>query len=53
MNYNSQRTRNLFLPGAEKPFKFSRSKIQDFLDCPRCFYLDRRCGTAQPDGATI
>lgn len=20
-------------------------------DCPRCFYLDRRCGTGQPDGA--
>jgi hypothetical protein len=49
--YNAQRIRNLFLPGREKPFKLSRSKIQDFLDCPRCFYLDRRCGTDQPDGA--
>jgi RecB family exonuclease len=49
--YNAQRVRNLFLPGREKPFKLSRTKIQDFLDCPRCFYLDRRCGTDQPDGA--
>ena len=37
MAYNSQRTKNLFLPGREKPFKLSRSKIQGFLDCPRCF----------------
>jgi RecB family exonuclease len=47
MTYNSQRIRNLFFPRI-KPFKLSRSKIQDFLDCPRCFYLDRRCGTAKP-----
>ena len=47
MEYNPQRTRNLFLPGV-KTFKLSRSKIQDFLDCPRCFYLDRRCGTGHP-----
>ena len=50
MNYTSQRTRNLFSPSGEKPFKLSRTKIQSFLDCPRCFYLDRRCGTDQPDG---
>lgn len=48
MNYNSQRTRNLFCPDREKPYKLSRTKIQDFLDCPRCFYLDRRYGTSQP-----
>jgi hypothetical protein len=50
MSYNPQRTRNLFIPDAIKPFKLSRTKIQNFLDCPRCFYLDRRCGTNQPDG---
>lgn len=50
MAYNSQRKRNLFTPGCAKPFKLSRTKIQNFLDCPRCFYLDRRCGTDQPDG---
>jgi len=46
--YTPQRSRNLFTKEQEKPFKLSRSKIQDFLDCPRCFYLDRRCGTGQP-----
>ena len=50
-NYNPIRTRNLFSLNRDKAFKLSRSKIQDFLDCPRCFYLDRRCGTARPDGA--
>src|SRR5580692_1755104 len=49
-NYNPQRVRNLYHPGKQQPFKLSRSKIQDFLDCPRCFYLDRRCGTDQPPG---
>jgi len=49
-SYNSQRTRNLFSTDNEKPFKLSRSKIQDFLNCPRCFYLDRKCGTGKPPG---
>jgi CRISPR/Cas system-associated exonuclease Cas4 (RecB family) len=49
-SYNPQRTRNLFSADVQKPFKLSRSKIQNFLDCPRCFYLDRRCGTGQPPG---
>ncbi len=39
-----QRTRNIFDPTSEEPFKLSRSKIELFLQCPRCFYLDRHCG---------
>ncbi len=50
MNYNPNRSRNLFSSEESRPFKLSRSKIQNFLDCPRCFYLDRKCGTAQPPG---
>lgn len=49
-SYNSQRSRNLFIKGSSTSYKLSRSKIQNFLDCPRCFYLDRRCGTGQPPG---
>lgn len=45
-----KRTRNLFRPGDTKPFKLSRSKIEDFQRCPRCFYLDRRLGVAAPSG---
>jgi RecB family exonuclease len=31
------------------PRRLSRSKIELFLSCPRCFYLDRICGVARPD----
>lgn len=48
--YNSNRTKNLFDPESDQPFKISRSKIDLFLNCPRCFYLDRRLGVAQPPG---
>ncbi|OGY48911.1 MAG: hypothetical protein A3D39_01075 [Candidatus Buchananbacteria bacterium RIFCSPHIGHO2_02_FULL_39_17] len=40
----------MFDPKSLFPFKLSRSKIDLFLNCPRCFYLDRRCGIAQPPG---
>ena len=46
--YNPKRTRNIFNPKSEKPFKLSRSKIENFLNCPKCFYLDRRMGISQP-----
>ena len=46
--YNPFRSRNNFCEKELKPFKLSRSKIEDYLKCPRCFYLDRRCGTAKP-----
>lgn len=48
--YNSKRTRNLFDPKSREPFKLSRSKLDLFLNCPRCFYLDRRLGVGQPPG---
>jgi len=48
--YNSRRTKNLFNPESAKPFKLSRSKIDLFIDCPRCFYLDRKIGVARPPG---
>lgn len=44
------RTRNLFDPTSDKPFKLSRSKLELFLECPRCFYMDRRIGVARPKG---
>ncbi len=48
--YNPHRTKNLYQPGAAEPFRLSRSKIDLFLNCPRCFYLDRRLGVGQPPG---
>lgn len=46
--YNPRRTRNLYNPRSKKPFNLSRSKIELFAECPRCFYLDRRLGVARP-----
>ncbi|RJQ34606.1 Dna2/Cas4 domain-containing protein [Candidatus Parcubacteria bacterium] len=48
--YNSQRTRGLYDPKAKELFKLSRSKIDLFLECPRCFYLDRVLGVGRPPG---
>jgi len=48
--YNPRRTNNLFDPNSKDPFVLSRSKIDLFLECPRCFYLDRRLGIARPPG---
>jgi len=31
------------------PYAISRSKIDLFVDCPRCFYLDQRLGIKRPD----
>lgn len=48
--YTPKRVRNLFQPDASEPFTLSRSKIDLFLECPRCFYLDRRLGVSRPPG---
>jgi len=48
--YNSRRSRNLYEPTSSEPFRVSRSKIDLFLNCPLCFYLDCRLGVARPPG---
>ncbi len=37
-------------PHSNQPFRISRSKVQLFLDCPKCFYLDVRLGIRRPAG---
>ena len=44
------RSRNIFDPASETAFKLSRSKLELFLECPRCFYIDRRLGIGRPTG---
>ena len=44
------RSRNIYKPDSEKPFKLSRSKVDNFVSCKRCFYIDRRLGVGQPPG---
>lgn len=50
LRYNPKRSRNLYIPSSKKLFKVSRSKLDLFLRCRRCFYLDRRLGVSQPPG---
>jgi hypothetical protein len=48
--YTPKRFKNLYNPEDKKPFKLSRSKLDLFFECPRCFYLDRRMGVGRPPG---
>lgn len=48
MKNNYLRRQYLFDPHSPKPYKLSRTKVELFLECPRCFYLDRRLGLRRP-----
>ncbi len=48
--YSGQRTRGLFNPKSKEPFTLSRSKLDLFMKCERCFYLDVGLGVGQPPG---
>jgi len=45
-----KRRSNIYDPASAAPFRLSRSKIENFMRCPRCSYLDRRLGVSEPDG---
>lgn len=48
MAYNS-RTKP-YQPGQKEIYKLSRSKIELFMQCPRCFWLDVRMKIKRPSG---
>ncbi len=37
-----------YKPGQQEPFKVSRSKIELFMQCPRCYWLDTRLKISRP-----
>lgn len=43
-----KKTRGIYEPGKTKKFRISRSKLDLFHECPRCFYLDLRLGVRRP-----
>ena len=45
-SYNPNRSSDWNYGG--KKWKLSRSKIDLFIECPRCFYLDNKLGTKRP-----
>jgi len=46
--YKPHRNSNWNYGGTQ--WKLSRSKIDLFMNCPRCFYVDNKLGTARPRG---
>src|SRR5581483_7853156 len=46
--YNPNRSADWNYGGSK--WRLSRSKIELFMECPRCFYLDNKLGTARPRG---
>jgi len=49
MNYWKERAQP-YTPGQKTPFKVSRSKIELFMQCQRCFWLDTRLKIKRPSG---
>ncbi len=46
--YRNVRIRQLYDSSSKEPFTISRSKIDLYSECPRCFYLDRKLGISRP-----
>ncbi len=42
-----------FDPSSREPFRVSRSKIDLFMECQRCFWLDQKLGVKRPDMPTF
>lgn len=48
--YHVPRTKYTFNPEKPEGFELSRSKLDLFLECPRCFYTDLRLGVKRVPG---
>lgn len=49
-NYYSRERTPAYQPGQKEAHKLSRSKIELFVQCPRCFWLNERLKIKRPDG---
>ncbi len=49
--YNPNRNADWNYGGTK--WRLSRSKIDLFIECPRCFYIDNKLGTARPRGPSF
>ena len=45
--------KNIYVKNNLSPFKISRTKIDLFFDCKRCFYIDQKFGIKRPHGAAL
>src|SRR5438128_2607744 len=42
-----------FDASSKEPFRISRSKLDLFSECPRCSFLDLKCGVKRPSGPSF
>ncbi len=47
--YKIKSERVRYQPESQDPYTISRSKLDRFLECPRCFWLEARYGIGRPD----
>ena len=45
--------KKLYIPNQKSTFQLSRSNIQSYLECPRCFYLDTVLSIKRPSGLPL
>ena len=45
--------KKLYIKDNLTPFSISRSKIDLYFDCNRCFYLDQKFGIKRPHGTPL
>ncbi len=46
--YKGKSTWGIYKPNNKEPHKLSRTKLDLFVNCPRCFYLDQCLGVKRP-----
>ena len=47
------RHRGVYKPDHESPYEVSRSRIEAFINCPACFWLDRVKGVKFPSNQVM
>ena len=45
--------KRLYSSNSSRPFKLSRTKIDLFFECKRCFFLDQKLGIKKPHGTPL
>jgi len=46
--YTQKTGKWIYQPNSKESFRLSRTKIDMFMNCPRCFYIDRVLGLGRP-----
>ncbi len=47
--YRVKWEKSWFKPGSSEPYTLSRTKVERYLECPRCYWIEARYGIGRPD----